>query len=59
MLEQIHPEATKAKDDRYYNIDRKVRMKARRKNHENFWEQGAHVRHDTLNQSEKVIFKVQ
>ena len=58
MLEQIHPEATKAKDDRYYNMDTSVRDLARRKNFEKFWEQGAHVKLDTLNQCEKVLLVV-
>ena len=57
MLEQIHPEATKAKDDRYYNMDTSVRDLARRKNFEKFWGQGAHVRLDTLNQCGKVLSK--
>ena len=55
MLEQIHPSATKAKDDRYYNMESDVRNQATRKNYMNFWEQGMHVKHDTLNQSGKVF----
>ena len=58
MLEQIHPEATKPNDDRYYNMDTTVRDHARRKNFEKFWEQGAHVKLDTLNQCEKVLLVV-
>ena len=55
MLEQIHPSATKAKDDRYYNMEPDVRNLATRKNYMAFWEQGMHVKHDNLNQSGKVI----
>ena len=55
MLEQIHPYATKSKDGRYYNVTTTFRDLARRKNFEKFWEQGAHVRLDTLNQCEKVL----
>ena len=55
MLEQIHPSATKAKDDRYYNMEPDVRNQATRRNYMNFWEQGMHVKHDTLKQSGKVI----
>ena len=58
MLEQIHPDATKAKDDRYYKMDTTVRDLARRKNFEKFWEQGAYVRPYTLNQCEKVLLVV-
>ena len=54
MLEQIHPSATKAKDDRYYNMEPDVRNLATRKNYMAFWEQGMHVKHDNLNQSGKV-----
>ena len=56
MLEQIHPEATKAKDDRYYNMESRVRDMATQKNYMKFWEQGMYVKHDILNQSGKVIF---
>lgn len=56
MLEQIHPSATKAKDDRYYNMEPDVRNLATRKNYMAFWEQGMHVKHDNLNQSGKVIY---
>ena len=56
MLEQIHPEATKAKDDRYYNMEPRVRNMATQKNYMKFWEQGMYVKHDILNQSGKVFF---
>jgi len=55
MLEQIHPSATKAKDDRYYDMEPEVRNLATRKNYMAFWEKGMHVKHFTLNQSGKVI----
>lgn len=57
MLEQIHPDATKAKDDRYYNMEPEVRNRATQKNYMKFWEQGMYVKHDTLNQSGKVFFE--
>ena len=55
MLEQIHPDATKAKDDRYYNMEPEVRNRETQKNYMKFWEQGMYVKHDTLNQSGKVF----
>jgi len=58
MLEQIHPSATKAKDDRYYDMEPEVRNLATRKNYMAFWEKGMHVKHFTLNQSGKFNFGV-
>ena len=55
MLEQIHPSATKAKDDRYYDMEPEVRNLATRKNYMAFWEKGMYVKNFTLNQSGKVI----
>merc|ERR1719427_1076545 len=57
-LEQIHPAASKAGNDRYYIVGPEIRYETTLKNYMRFWEHGMHVKHDVLDQSEKFNFGI-